>query len=251
MQAVKKKERFRVCFVFVFVALSLCSHSLEPITITITNLTNFQKTNKQASKNNNSAKEAKQHTHTHTLINIDHHHINIMSDSAADNEGLCIERQSIIAIPARRASKDSSELSYNVQDDDLGLFDLIDEDSHWDGDASADQSVEIKRRAPRRMSLSATSSFNARSGGSVCSRSSMSSRSARSRASRLRATKSSDLDEMSISLKSQMTINSTSTGSTCGSVSEDDCSGSDGSRTPIMIKAKPIRKIAIPTSSSS
>ena len=166
------------------------------------------------------------------------------TDTSSAN-GLCVERQSIIAIPARRASKDSSELSYTVQDDDLGLFDLIDEDSHWDGDASADQSTEVKRRAPRRMSLASTSSFNSKqvrgSGGSVCSRSSaMSSRSGRSRASRLRATKSSDLDEMSISLKSQMTISTTAHSST-GSISEDD---SDGSTTPVMIKAKPIRKIA-------
>eukprot|EP00529_Nitzschia_sp_RCC80_P035844 CAMPEP_0113462556 /NCGR_PEP_ID=MMETSP0014_2-20120614/12161_1 /TAXON_ID=2857 /ORGANISM="Nitzschia sp." /LENGTH=171 /DNA_ID=CAMNT_0000354439 /DNA_START=102 /DNA_END=617 /DNA_ORIENTATION=+ /assembly_acc=CAM_ASM_000159 len=171
-----------------------------------------------------------------------------MSDSTESN-GLCIERQSIIAIPTRRVSKDSSELSYDVQDDDLGLFDLIDEDSHWDGDASADQSLEVKRRAPRRMSITATSSFNtkARSGGSVCSRSSMSSRSARSRASRLRSTKSSDLDEMSTSLKSQMTI--TSAASSNDSVFSD--SGSDGSRTPTMIKAKPIRKIAFPANADA
>mmetsp|Transcript_32465 Transcript_32465/g.79115 ORF Transcript_32465/g.79115 Transcript_32465/m.79115 type:complete len:175 (-) Transcript_32465:201-725(-) len=172
-----------------------------------------------------------------------------MSDSA-DSNGLCIERQSIIAIPTRRASKDTSELSYDVQDDDLGLFDLIDEDAHWEGDAAVDESQEVRRRAPRRMSITASSSFNtkARSGGSVCSRSSMSSRSARSRASRLRATKSSDLDEMSTSLKSQMTISSgASTGCNDSIVSD---SGSDGSRTPTMIKAKPIRKIAFPASSA-
>jgi hypothetical protein len=147
-----------------------------------------------------------------------------MSPLPNDN-ALCIERQSIIAIPARRASKDSSELTFEASDDDLGLFDLIDEDTYWEADATVDASTERKPRAIRRMSITASSSFNqkVKSGSSVCS-----SRSNRSGLSRgIRATKSNDLDAMSISMKSQMSISS---------------NDSDSS-SPRLHKAKPIRKI--------
>jgi hypothetical protein len=162
----------------------------------------------------------------------------------SSDEGIDIERHSIIAIPARHLSKESEHdgRSFEASDDDLGLFDLIDEDQYWEADATVDESQEVKPRSVRRMSLTTSSaSFNSKygstkSGSSIAS--GRSTRSSRSHKSRSRVSRRSsmgvsndlDIDSMSYhggsSTRSQRTTEST------------DSTGSSSAK-----MAKPIRRI--------